>query len=265
VPTYTKIHQVLTNPIYAGVYVYGKTRQERFVDDAGRVRKRIKKLPRDEWSVFIHDHHQGFIDWATVEANQNRLAQNTRPRPHQGGGAVREGAALLQGLALCGHCGRRLSVHYSGRYAAPGYHCAGKNIVNGRGEYCLNIGGVQIDKAFAETLLTAWSAHSDAKRPLFPIQSGHCFQSKAATESNLKRPLIPTQSGQSFWTCDRPRCVIPWGLASRLLERSEDAQRAIAHAKDTRRFTASCRPAVEAANYAPMTHISVLRTDYPGH
>jgi DNA invertase Pin-like site-specific DNA recombinase len=155
VPTYTKIHQVLTNPIYAGVYVYGKTRQERFVDDAGRVRKRIKKLPRDEWSVFIHDHHQGFIDWAMFEANQKRLAQNTRPHPHQGGGAVREGAALLQGLALCGHCGRRLSVHYSGRYAAPGYHCAGKNIVNGRGEYCLNIGGVQIDKAVAETLLTA--------------------------------------------------------------------------------------------------------------
>ncbi len=155
VPTYTKIHQVLTNPVYAGVYVYGKTRQERFVDEAGRVRKRIKKLPREAWSVFIRDHHQGFIDWATFEANQKRLAQNTRPRPHQGGGAVREGTALLQGLALCGQCGRRLLVHYSGRYSAPGYHCAGKNIVYGRGEYCLNIGGVQIDEAVAKTLLTA--------------------------------------------------------------------------------------------------------------
>ena len=155
VPTYTKIHQVLTNPVYAGVYVYGKTRQERFVDEAGRVRKRIKKLPRDEWSVFIRDHHQGFIDWTTFEANQKRLAQNTRPRPHQGGGAVREGTALLQGLALCGHCGRRLLVHYSGRYSAPGYHCAGKNIVHGRGQYCLTIGGVQIDEAVAKTLLAA--------------------------------------------------------------------------------------------------------------
>lgn len=154
-PTYTKIHQVLTNPIYAGVYVYGKTRQERFVDDTGRVRKRIKKLPRDEWSVFIRDHHAGFISWETFEANQKRLAQNTRPRPHEGGGAVREGAALLQGLASCGHCGRRLSVHYRGRYATPGYHCAGKNIVNGRGEYCLNIGGVQIDKAVVRVFLAA--------------------------------------------------------------------------------------------------------------
>ncbi|WP_213291102.1 zinc ribbon domain-containing protein [Bradyrhizobium sp. sGM-13] len=68
---------------------------------------------------------------------------------------MREGAALLQGLAVCGHCGRRLAVHYSGRFSAPGYHCAGKNIVNGRGEYCLNIGGVQIDAAVAEAFLAA--------------------------------------------------------------------------------------------------------------
>ncbi|MDF0499055.1 zinc ribbon domain-containing protein [Bradyrhizobium yuanmingense] len=68
---------------------------------------------------------------------------------------MREGAVLLQGLAVCGHCGRRLAVHYSGRFSAPGYRCAGKNIVNGRGEYCLNIGGVQIDVAVAEAFLAA--------------------------------------------------------------------------------------------------------------
>jgi DNA invertase Pin-like site-specific DNA recombinase len=155
VPTYTKIHQVLTNPFYAGVYVYGRTQQTCYLDGAGRLRKRIKLRPRSEWPVFIRDHHPGFIDWEIFEANQKRLAQNTRPRPHHSGGAVREGAALLQGIATCGHCGRRLAVHYSGRYSAPGYHCAGKNIVNGRGEYCLNIGGVQIDAAVAAAFLAA--------------------------------------------------------------------------------------------------------------
>ena len=64
--------------------------------------------------------HPGYIDWETYEANQTRLGQNTRPRPHQGGGAVREGSALLQGLATCGHCGRRLRTHYSGNNASPG-------------------------------------------------------------------------------------------------------------------------------------------------
>lgn len=157
VPTYTKIHEVLTNPFYAGVYVYGRTQQKGYIDDAGHLRKRITQRPRSEWPVFIRDHHKGYIDWETFEANQARLAQNIRPQPHQSGGAVREGAALLQGMAVCGHCGRRLAVHYTGRYSAPGYHCAGKNIVNGRGEYCLNIGGVQIDAAVAEAFLTAVS------------------------------------------------------------------------------------------------------------
>jgi DNA invertase Pin-like site-specific DNA recombinase len=154
-PTYTKIHQVLTNPFYAGVYVYGRSQQICYLDPEGRVRKRQKRRTRAEWPVFIRDHHAGYIDWSTFEANQKRLGENIRPRPHQSGGAVREGSALLQGIALCGHCGRRLAVHYSGRYSAPGYHCAGKNIVNGRGEYCLNIGGVQIDAAVAEAFLAA--------------------------------------------------------------------------------------------------------------
>lgn len=154
-PTYTKIHQVLTNPFYAGVYVYGRTQQLSYIDESGRVRKRIKARPRAEWPVFIRDHHRGFIDWATFEANQKRLAQNTRPRPHQSGGAVREGTALLQGIAACGACGRRLMVHYTGRSSTPGYHCAGKTIVNGRGEYCLNVGGCQIDAAVAAAFLAA--------------------------------------------------------------------------------------------------------------
>src|ERR1019366_5068951 len=62
VPTYTKVHQVLTNPFYAGVYVYGKTHQQRYIDDSGRVRKRSKKRSRSEWPVFIRDHHPGYIN-----------------------------------------------------------------------------------------------------------------------------------------------------------------------------------------------------------
>lgn len=153
--SYHAIHQVLTNPVYAGAYAYGKSRQERYVDETGNIRKRVRKLPREQWAVLIREHHPGYIDWETYEANQTRLGQNTRPRPHQGGGAVREGSALLQGLATCGHCGRRLRTHYSGNNATPGYHCAGKQIVDGRGCYCLNVGGVQIDAAVAKAFLEA--------------------------------------------------------------------------------------------------------------
>lgn len=153
--TYTKIHQVLTSPVYAGAYVYGKSRHERYVDDTGKLRKRVRRLPRSEWSVLIRDHHQGFIDWATFEANQVRIGSNTRPRAHDPANAVREGSALLQGLATCGRCGRGLRVYYSGRAATPGYYCSGSVIVNGRGEFCLRVSGRHIDAAVVPAFLAA--------------------------------------------------------------------------------------------------------------
>ena len=155
IPTYTALHHILTNPVYAGAYTYGKTKYERYIDEHGAVRKRIRHLPMEQWAVLIPDHHPGFIDWATFQANQARLDCNTRPKPHQSGGAVREGSALLQGLVTCGHCGRRLHVHYRGRNSAPGYHCAGKDLVNGRGVYCLNVGGTLIEQAVANAFLEA--------------------------------------------------------------------------------------------------------------
>jgi DNA invertase Pin-like site-specific DNA recombinase len=154
-PTYTALHHILTNPVYAGAYTYGKTKYERYVDEHGAVRKRIRHLPMEQWAVLIQDHHPGFIDWATYQANQTRLDSNTRPQAHQSGGAVREGSALLQGIATCGHCGRRLHTHYRGRNSTPGYHCAGKDLVNGRGVYCFNVGGLAIEQAVTNAFLAA--------------------------------------------------------------------------------------------------------------
>jgi len=154
-PSYHTVHQVLTNPVYAGAYIYGRCRHERYVDEQGRLRRRTRHLPMAEWSVLLPEHHPGYIDWSTFQANQTRIDANVHPQPHQAGGAVREGGALLQGLARCGKCGRRLHTHYTGRNASPGYHCSGKDIVQGRGVYCLNVGGVQIDQAVVEAFLKA--------------------------------------------------------------------------------------------------------------
>ena len=153
--SYHAVHQVLASPVYAGAYVYGKTRTEQTLDATGVRKKRIRQLPREQWQVLIKDHHPGYIDWQTYEANLQRIAKNTRPGPHMAGGAVREGSALLQGLAACGHCGRRLRTHYTGRTSSPGYHCAGEHLVEGRGSYCLSIGAVQIDAAVARAFITA--------------------------------------------------------------------------------------------------------------
>src|SRR6516164_1288103 len=157
-PTYHAVHNVLTHPAYAGAYTFGRSRQQRLVRDDGTFRVRRRVLPQDQWEVLIKDHHEGFIDWDTYQANQAKIAQNIRPAAHQPGtGAVREGCALCQGLATCGTCGRKLAVYYEGKHkATPGYYCTGTgNMVDGRGTRHLRVGGVAIDAAVTATFLAA--------------------------------------------------------------------------------------------------------------
>jgi len=114
-------------------------------------------LPREEWEVLIWDHHPGFIDKPTFERTQAQLASNNRPRAHEPGGAVREGQALLQGIAVCGRCGRKLKVHYQGRRGrkSPAYHCPGSVLVEGRGQWCVRVSGVRIEEAITGALIQA--------------------------------------------------------------------------------------------------------------
>jgi DNA invertase Pin-like site-specific DNA recombinase/predicted DNA-binding transcriptional regulator AlpA len=156
-PTYKAVRNVLTHPAYAGAYVYGKTRVQRYVDEHGAMRTRRRAIPQDQWQVFLPNHHTGYIDSDTYHANQVRIAANNRPRAHQPGtGAVREGCALLQGLATCGVCARKLAVYYHGpTKATPGYYCAMGSVVNGRSRQHIHIGGIAVETAVVDTVLAA--------------------------------------------------------------------------------------------------------------
>lgn len=154
-PGYATIYRVLSNPVYAGAYVYGKTRNERYVDEQGTVRKRMRHLRQEEWSVFLPGHHEGFIDWATFEGIQVRLRANIPAELHHAGRALREGSALLQGLAICGSCGRRLHIAYQGTNSTPRYYCRGEELNGGHRTECLNVGGLTIDEAVTDAFLEA--------------------------------------------------------------------------------------------------------------
>ncbi len=157
-PTYHAVHTTLTHPAYAGAYVYGRTRKERYLDPGGALRQRSRRLPRDQWEVLIPDHHPGFTDWDTYLANQARIGSNIRPQASRPGtGAVREGSALLQGLATCGTCGRKLAIFYRGpAKTVPNYYCQGPaDLVGGRGARHMNVGGQAIDAAVAGAFLAA--------------------------------------------------------------------------------------------------------------
>ena len=157
-PTYHAVHNVLTHPAYAGAYTFGRSRQENARQRRRRAAHGGGVLPQDQWEVLIKDHHPGFINWDTYQANLHKIRQNIRPMAHQPGtGAVREGCALLQGLATCGTCGRKLAVYYDGEHkATPGYYCTGTGqLVEGRGTRHLRVGGVAIDAAVTAAFLAA--------------------------------------------------------------------------------------------------------------
>jgi len=157
-PTYHGVHTTLSHPAYAGAYVYGRTRKERYLATSGVLRLRSRRLPRDQWEVLIPGHHPGFIDWDTYLANQQRIGKNIRPQARQPGtGAVREGCALLQGLASCGTCGRKLAIFYTGPVrSVPNYYCQGPaELVGGRGARHMSVGGQAIDAAIADAFLAA--------------------------------------------------------------------------------------------------------------
>ena len=99
-PDYGAVHEILTNPSAAGAYAYGRHRTVKTVDADRGVKISQVKTPIAEWRVLITERHSGYVSWEQYLETQQRLLANARPTG-QGGGAAREGSALLQGLVRC--------------------------------------------------------------------------------------------------------------------------------------------------------------------
>ncbi|MCP5093473.1 MAG: recombinase family protein [Gammaproteobacteria bacterium] len=150
-PAYNTVHNILTNPIYAGAYAFGRTTSTVSIENGRkRVRRGIRR-PIDEWDVLLKDQHEGYIGWEAFERNQHVIANNaTGKGSARAKGAVRRGAMLLAGLLRCGHCGRKLHVHYSagnGRYT-----CDGARTNHGT-KLCISVGSKTIDAAVSTEVL----------------------------------------------------------------------------------------------------------------
>ena len=145
--SYPAVHDLLTNPAYAGAFVFGRTRTEKRLDTSGKVVSRERLLPRQEWEVLITGHHPGYLDWDAWQDIQARLRANFKPPRGDGGGAARQGAALLSGLVRCGKCGRMMQVGYSGHGGdAPRYLCGRGTQLYGTPP-CQSIGGAYLHRA----------------------------------------------------------------------------------------------------------------------
>jgi len=123
--THSRTLDVLKNPAYAGAYVYGRRRATKTLSPEGQIQTHIRLCPMSDWQVLLPNHHEGYITWEEYLGNQQRLQHNrTNGEDTVLNSAAREGLALLQGLLLCGHCGRRITVRYKGNGGIyPTYEC----------------------------------------------------------------------------------------------------------------------------------------------
>jgi DNA invertase Pin-like site-specific DNA recombinase len=148
--THSRVLSVLSNPTYAGAYVYGRFRSRRTVDPDGTIRVKTVRLERGEWSVVIQDHHEAYISWDTFLANERRLAAN---HTRSGARPPREGSALLQGIIACGCCGRAMSTVYPSGTAS--YDCCHSRANQTKTPGCRSVVARLIDGAVTERLLSA--------------------------------------------------------------------------------------------------------------
>lgn len=153
--SHARVLYVLHDPFYAGVYVYGrsKTRTRALPGEAPRSKGTTHWLKRADWPIVIYDHHPAYLSWTQFLQNEQQLDDNLTIRATEHRGACREGAALLQGIVLCGHCGRRMTIRYL-KGNIPSYECNQLHKQCG-GKSCQSTRGDKIDRAVAAALLEA--------------------------------------------------------------------------------------------------------------
>ena len=156
--THNRVLGLLKNPSYTGTYVFGRFRTEKRLDATGIIVNHTVVQPVDQWLVRIPDHHPAYISWAQYEQHQHQLRQNQTNAVVSG--AAREGAALLQGLVICGHCGRRMSVRYTAKgKVARRYECKGRwERSETPRATCLTLRGEAIDAAVGQAVVAATTA-----------------------------------------------------------------------------------------------------------
>jgi len=224
--SYGAVHHFLTNPAYAGAFVFGRKRRQKRVTEDGRVHVRDVEVPFEEWSVCLPEHHLGYVSWSEYLQTRQRLRANVRPRG-EGGGAAREGSALLQGLVRCGRCGRRMQVAYTGKGGNVRRYACVRGQLAHHTPSCQSLGGGRLEKAVVDAFLEAvtpagLAATSGAVREL---EDQH-EQRLAGQRLALERAQFEAQrADRQFDACEPENRLVARTLERKLEEALAAAER----------------------------------------
>lgn len=203
---------LLRNPAYAGAYVFGRYRGCKSFSPTGQMHNTVRAMPLSDWQVNLPNQHPGYITWEEYLANQQRLAQNqTNGCPGATGSAAREGPALLQGLLVCGQCGRRLSPRYVGEHGLIVWYECNWRRRELAGKSCCSVRGDLLDEAVAQRILSA----------LVPAQVEIALAALAEVEQR-------DQARDHQWQLKIQRIEYEGQLAQRRFEEVDPANRLVA-------------------------------------
>jgi len=152
-PRYNTVHRLLTNPVYGGAYVFGRTGSRVRFEGGRKVITRGVARRRDEWEVLLVDHHDGYISWEEYERNQSTIAANANMKGAMVPGSVRNGGGVLAGLLRCGHCGRKLKVQHNGLRGVARYVCNDADVNHATRRKCIAFGNMRVDAAVSAEVL----------------------------------------------------------------------------------------------------------------
>ena len=217
---YTRVMDILKNPAMGGAYAYGKSRHA-YRDDGTLL------APEERWRVLKPGRHDGYVSWPQWLEVQQTLAANSTVR-ERNRGAAREGAALLQGLAVCGHCGRSLLVRYN---KGRSYYCNQRTPDLGQRRSCFSVGGIEIDRVVARRFLDL-------------VSPSGVEAARAAAQAVAERAETAFRSQR----LELEQCRYEAGLAERRYRQVDPDNRLIAATLE-REWEAALR-AVESAQFA---------------
>jgi hypothetical protein len=130
-------------------------------------------------------------------ANQERLRQNSlvfAERRQQAQGVVREGPGVLQGLVVCGQCGRHMHTVYK---STPRYICRGVARTVKAPRECSSVRAPVVDSLVEAAFFAAIQpAHVDALGALLEAQRAERGQLEQVWRDQVKRAQYEAQLAQ---------------------------------------------------------------------
>ncbi len=228
VPKYESLKHLLRNPIFAGIYAYGRRQTIHEYKDGSLKKKKSPYLPSDKWKVCIKGNHDAFISWEEFLDNEAKILQN-RPRwkTDENLCAIREGLALLVGLLRCGHCGKKLYVTYkTKKHPSAYYFCHGYTRESSK--KCLSLGAQVVDKCVSSELLKAMQpAALEAGFAAIKLSESESSEKIKMAELDLKNAEYQSQRAfEQFDLVDPKNRLVADSLEKRLNVRLVDLKSA---------------------------------------